>query len=124
MHHWWENNVNRLIVALGCAGLTLLYYLLAKGWHAILPVLNHAVPAEYIPFIVLLFSLYVISGGISLTGDLAAHPITNTGLLAFGAIIASFVGTTGASMLLIRPLLQTTPSANTSSTRWCSSSSW
>jgi Na+/H+ antiporter NhaD/arsenite permease-like protein len=105
-HHWWENNVNRLIVAMGCAGLTLLYYLLAEGWHAILPVLNHAVPAEYIPFIVLLFSLYVISGGISLTGDLVARPITNTGLLAFGAIIASFVGTTGASMLLIRPLLQ------------------
>jgi Na+/H+ antiporter NhaD/arsenite permease-like protein len=49
----------------------------------------------------------VISGGISLRGDLAAHPATNTAFFAFGAIIASFVGTTGASMLLIRPLLQT-----------------
>ena len=55
----------------------------------------------------LLFSLYVISGGICLRGDLAAHPSTNTALLAVGAAIASFVGTTGASMLLIRPLLQT-----------------
>jgi Na+/H+ antiporter NhaD/arsenite permease-like protein len=106
-HHWWESNLNRLIVALSCAGMALVYYVFAKGWGSILPVLNHAVPAEYVPFIVLLFSLYVISGGISLKGDLAAHPGTNTGFLAFGALIASFVGTTGASMLLIRPLLQT-----------------
>jgi Na+/H+ antiporter NhaD/arsenite permease-like protein len=106
-HHWWESNLNRLIVALGCGGLALVYYVFAVGWHVVVPVLNHAVPAEYVPFIVLLFSLYVISGGISLTGDLAAHPLTNTGFLAFGALIASFVGTTGASMLLIRPVLQT-----------------
>ncbi|UCD74293.1 MAG: sodium:proton antiporter [Phycisphaerales bacterium] len=106
-HHWWENNVNRLLIALICALGTLVYYLIVDGPEKLLPVLNHAVPAEYVPFIVLLFSLYVISGGICLKGDLAAHPITNTGFIAFGAIIASFVGTTGASMLLIRPLLQT-----------------
>jgi Na+/H+ antiporter NhaD/arsenite permease-like protein len=106
-HRWWESNRNRLMLSLFCAFLTLVYYAFAKGWDALLPVLNHAVPAEYIPFIVLLFSLYVISGGISLKGDLSAHPLTNTGFLAFGALIASFVGTTGASMLLIRPLLQT-----------------
>ncbi len=106
-HHWWESNLNRLAVALACGGLTLAYYFFAVGPESLLPVLNHAIPVEYIPFIVLLFSLYVISGGISLQGDLPAHPITNTGFLAFGAIIASFVGTTGASMLLIRPLLQT-----------------
>ena len=106
-HHWWENNLNRLGVALACGGAALVYYFFADGPQRILPVLNHAVPAEYVPFIVLLFSLYVISGGICLKGDLAAHPSTNTGFLAVGAIIASFVGTTGASMLLIRPLLQT-----------------
>jgi len=106
-HHWWESNLNRLGVALLCGGATLVYYYFAEGADSILPTLNHAVPAEYIPFIVLLFSLYVISGGICLKGDLAAHPMTNTAFLAFGAIIASFVGTTGASMLLIRPLLQT-----------------
>jgi Na+/H+ antiporter NhaD/arsenite permease-like protein len=105
--HWWENNLNRLIVSLIAATLTLVYYVAAKGWSAVLPVLNHAVPAEYVPFIVLLFSLYVISGGINLKGDLAAHPSTNTAFLAIGAAIASFIGTTGASMLLIRPLLQT-----------------
>jgi Na+/H+ antiporter NhaD/arsenite permease-like protein len=106
-HHWWENNLNRLGIALTCGGLTLVYYVWVQGWESVVPVLNHAVPGEYIPFIVLLFSLYVISGGISLKGDLSAHPATNTAFLAFGAAIASFIGTTGASMLLIRPLLQT-----------------
>lgn len=62
---------------------------------------------EYVPFIVLLFSLYTICGGIVLRGDIPAHPITNTAFLAVGGLLASFVGTTGASMLLIRPLLQT-----------------
>ncbi|MCP3905700.1 MAG: sodium:proton antiporter [Planctomycetes bacterium] len=106
-HHWWERNVNRFAIAILCGGLTVVYYLFARGADSILPMLNHAIPVEYVPFIVLLFSLYVISGGICLKGDLAAHPATNTGFLAFGAAIASFIGTTGASMLLIRPLLQT-----------------
>jgi Na+/H+ antiporter NhaD/arsenite permease-like protein len=106
-HHWWESNRNRLIVSLACAGLTLAYVAIAEGTDALLPLLDHAIPGEYVPFIVLLFSLYVISGGISLKGDLPAHPATNTAFLAFGAAIASFIGTTGASMLLIRPILQT-----------------
>jgi Na+/H+ antiporter NhaD/arsenite permease-like protein len=106
-HHWWESNINRLGVALFCAGCTLGYHLLAVGPDSIMPVLNHAIAVDYIPFIILLFSLYVISGGISLKGDLAAHPGTNTAFLAVGAAAASFIGTTGASMLLIRPLLQT-----------------
>jgi Na+/H+ antiporter NhaD/arsenite permease-like protein len=105
--HWWESNRNRLIVSLAGAGLTLAYVALAEGTHALLPLLDHAIPTEYVPFMTLLFSLYVLSGGISLRGDLPAHPATNTAFLAFGAIIASFIGTTGASMLLIRPLLQT-----------------
>ncbi len=105
--HWWENNRNRLMIAALFGGITLAYYGTAFGVHKVVSILEHAVLAEYIPFIVLLFSLYVISGGISLKGDLAAHPSTNTVFLAVGALIASFVGTTGASMLLIRPLLQT-----------------
>ena len=106
-HHWWESNQHRLGVALGFSALTLLYYWLAFGADKIPAVLEHAIVVEYIPFIVLLFCLYVISGGISLKGDLAARPLTNTTFLAVGALIASFIGTTGASMLLIRPLLQT-----------------
>ncbi len=105
--HWWESNQNRLMVAMGFAAIVLVYYLVGYGSAKVVSVLEHAVLAEYIPFIVLLFALYVISGGICLKGDLAAHPSTNTAFLAIGALIASFVGTTGASMLLIRPLLQT-----------------
>ncbi len=69
--------------------------------------LLHTVIAEYIPFIVLLFSLYTIAGGIRIAGDLPAHPSTNLGFLAIGALLASFIGTTGAAMLLVRPLLET-----------------
>jgi Na+/H+ antiporter NhaD/arsenite permease-like protein len=105
--HWWESNRNRLIIALAFGGVTLGYYGFAYDATKALAVLEHAVVAEYVPFIVLLFSLYVISGGICLRGDLAAHPVTNTAFLAVGALAASLIGTTGASMLLIRPLLQT-----------------
>ena len=105
--HWWENNKNRLMVALSFGAMTLAYYWITSGADKVVTVLEHAVLAEYIPFIVLLFALYVISGGICLKGDLAAHPATNTAFLGVGALIASFIGTTGASMLLIRPLLQT-----------------
>lgn len=105
--HWWESNQHRLVVSLGFAAATVFYYLLTAGGEKVLDILDHALMQEYIPFIVLLFSLYVISGGICLKGDLAAHPITNTAFLAVGATIASVIGTTGASMLLIRPLLQT-----------------
>jgi Na+/H+ antiporter NhaD/arsenite permease-like protein len=62
---------------------------------------------EYVSFIVMLGSLYAISGGIAITGDLRGRPATNTAFLAVGAVIANVVGTTGASMLLVRPLLRT-----------------
>jgi Na+/H+ antiporter NhaD/arsenite permease-like protein len=126
--HWWEHNLHKFYVAGGLAAVTLLYYLLFHelqiaghfpAHHTILPaaggfnvgtagtVLANAMLAEYVPFIVLLFSLYTISGGIRLAGDLRAHSVTNTAFLATGAVLASLVGTTGAAMLLIRPLLET-----------------
>lgn len=105
--HWWENNMNRFFVAMLCSTATILYLVLTLGTEAIGPMLNHAIMKDFIPFIILLFSLYVISGGIFLSGDLAASPKINTTFLAIGAGIASFIGTTGASMLLIRPLLKT-----------------
>ncbi|GMV96273.1 MAG: sodium:proton antiporter [Phycisphaerae bacterium] len=122
--HWWHHNRNKLIVALTLAAVTVVYYLLRgsgihfdhHGFEAGLPtvkaVLHHAVLADYVPFIVLLFSLYTISGGIQLRGDLRASPMVNTAFLGVGALLASFVGTTGASMLLIRPLLQTNRERN------------
>jgi Na+/H+ antiporter NhaD/arsenite permease-like protein len=116
--HWWEHNSSKLIVALALSVITVGYYWLRgygfphadhpldPGFPSVLGMLHHAVIADYLPFIVLLFSLFVISGGISVTGDVPAHPPTNTLILALGGILASFIGTTGAAMLLIRPLLQ------------------
>src|SRR5438874_6946640 len=66
----------------------------------------HAMLAEYLSFIVLLFALYVVAGGILLTGHLRGTPVTNTAILALGTLIASVVGTTGAAMILIRPLIR------------------
>jgi hypothetical protein len=66
----------------------------------------HAAVAEYIPFIVLLTALYTVAGGIHIRGNLHGSPMLNTGLLAIGAALASLMGTTGASMLMIRPLIR------------------
>ena len=126
--HWWENNLHKLYVAGGLGLATSAYYLLfhrhgvvghwpveylsmpassGPSWHLTGTVLSNAILDEYLPFIVLLFSLYAITGGIRIEGDLPAHPLTNTLFLAAGAVLANLIGTTGAAMLLIRPLLQT-----------------
>ncbi|MFO1314414.1 MAG: sodium:proton antiporter [Burkholderiales bacterium] len=66
----------------------------------------HTLLTEYLPFIVLLFALFTVSGGIHVRGNLHGSPALNTGLLALGTALASVMGTTGAAMLLIRPLLR------------------
>lgn len=66
----------------------------------------HALLAEYIPFVILLTALFTVAGGIYIRGNLHGSPALNTGILAIGAVLASFMGTTGASMLLIRPLIR------------------
>lgn len=66
----------------------------------------HILLADYVPFIILLWSLYTISGGIFLRGDLRATPVVNLLMLAIGTLMASFMGTTGAAMLIIRPFLR------------------
>ncbi len=68
--------------------------------------LMHSLVAEYIPFIVLLTALFTVAGGIHIRGNLHGAPGLNTAILAIGAVLASFMGTTGASMLLIRPLIR------------------
>ncbi len=105
--HWWESNLHRFYVAAALAAITLIYYLAARGVSDAVHVVQHAVLDEYIPFIVLLFSLYTISGGIRIECDLRAHPVVNAAFIGVGATLASFIGTTGAAMLLIRPLLET-----------------
>jgi Na+/H+ antiporter NhaD/arsenite permease-like protein len=99
--HWWESNRRKLYVS--CAlGLPVVALYVARRPAALL-----LVAEEYVAFILLLTGLYVVAGGLRLSGDLEATPITNTAFLAAGSLLASFLGTTGASMLLIRPLLQT-----------------
>ena len=68
--------------------------------------LVHALLAEYIPFVILLTALFTVAGGIYIRGNLHGSPALNTAILAIGAVLASFMGTTGASMLLIRPLIR------------------
>ena len=68
--------------------------------------LVHALLAEYIPFVILLTALFTVAGGIYIRGNLHGSPGLNTAILAIGAVLASFMGTTGASMLLIRPLIR------------------
>ncbi len=98
---FWDSNLRKLAVAALLACPVLVLYLREQP-----RALVH-VAADYVSFIVLLAGLFVISGGILLEGDLEATPRTNAIFLAAGALLASLVGTTGASMLLIRPLLQT-----------------
>ena len=68
--------------------------------------LIHTLLLEYIPFIILLWALFTVAGGIRLLGDLRSSPGTNTAMLAIGTILASWMGTTGAAMLMIRPLIR------------------
>jgi len=98
---FWESNRNKLAMAAAFA-LPVAAGLVGAG---LAPWLLHSA-AEYAAFITLLGSLFVICGGVHLRGSLAGTPLANTKLLAVGAVMASFVGTTGASMLLIPPLLR------------------
>jgi len=102
--HWWEHNRNKAVVAALFSAPLAIYMVVAFG-EAGLHELGHKLN-EYVSFIALLAALFVISGGIYVQGSLSGTPLVNTGLLTFGAVIASFVGTTGASVLLIRPLLR------------------
>ena len=102
-NHWWEKNRNKLIVAV-ILSVPIIIFLFSSG---LTHKLFETMIFDYIPFIILLGSLFTITGGIYLTGDIAAKPIINTAFLAIGAVLASFMGTTGAAMLLIRPLIQT-----------------
>jgi Na+/H+ antiporter NhaD/arsenite permease-like protein len=101
--HWWEKNKNQLLVSL-TLGLPVFIYMV---YNQLTIELIHQIVFDYVPFIILLGALFVITGGINLQGDLAAKPHVNTIFLAIGAILASCMGTTGAAMLLIRPVIKT-----------------
>lgn len=101
--HWWEHNRNKGIIAAGL-GVPVILYLALFGHHGHEAMIHSL--KEYISFLILLGSLFVISGGIYVRGALRGSPVINTMFLGLGAVIASFIGTTGASMLLLRPLLR------------------
>jgi Na+/H+ antiporter NhaD/arsenite permease-like protein len=102
-NHFWEKNKNKLIIAM-VLSIPVIIYLFANG---LTEKLIDTIVFDYIPFIILLGALFTITGGIFLSGDIQAKPWINTLYLAGGAVLASFVGTTGAAMLLIRPVIQT-----------------
>ncbi|HEX5068447.1 MAG TPA: sodium:proton antiporter [Myxococcota bacterium] len=102
--HFWERDRNRALVAAAFALPVLLYLPAAHGAEGVHVLLEKG--AEYVSFLALLTSLYVISGGIHIRGSLSGTPLLNTVLIGLGAVLASWIGTTGASVLLIRPLLR------------------
>ncbi|CAM4223116.1 sodium:proton antiporter [Comamonas aquatilis] len=102
--HFWHQHFGK--VTAGWALAFLLPFALVFGMGTAVENLVHALLAEYFPFVILLAALYTVAGGIYVRGNLRGSPGLNTGVLALGAVLASFMGTTGASMLLIRPLLR------------------
>ena len=102
--HFWQANRNKGLVSALLALPVALYLGLAHGAAGAHSLGEQA--EAYVSFIVLLASLFVITGGIHVRGSLAGTPLANTGLLGLGALLASWIGTTGASLLLIRPLLR------------------
>src|SRR5262249_51673230 len=101
---FWHRHYRKL--AFIWSVLTLAPLAAVHGTPAALAAFVHTVLAEYLSFILLLFALYVVAGGILVTGELRGTPLVNTVMIAFGTLIASVVGTTGAAMILIRPLLR------------------
>ncbi len=99
--HFWEKNRNKAVLS-GLFALPVFYYLITHQLHHELMLSAE----EYVSFIILLGSLFVVSGGILVEGDVEATPRNNSILFIFGAILSNFIGTTGASMVLIRPLLK------------------
>ena len=101
---WWERH--QLLVSLAWALLFLVPFALAYGAEATAEQLAEVIIGDYIPFIVLLMGLYVVAGGIHIGGTIAGTTRNNVIILLIGSFLASWVGTTGAAMLLIRPLLR------------------
>lgn len=102
--HVWEHHYGKFAAFWSACVIIPLFAFAGAGGAS--EALLHTLLLEYIPFILLLFALYTIAGGVFLEGNLRGTPAANTLLLLVGSILASFVGTTGASMIMIRPLLR------------------
>ncbi len=104
MPHFWHHHFGKVSAA--WAALFILPFAAVFGPGLATSAAVHALVAEYVPFIILLTALYTVAGGIFVRGNLHGSAALNTGILAIGALLASVMGTTGASMLLIRPLIR------------------
>jgi len=102
--HFWEHNFGK-ISGIWIA-VVLLPFLVLFGWQLTLFEVLHLALLEYLPFIILLLALFTVAGGIHFAGSVRGSPLSNTAFLAGGTAIASWTGTTGASMLLIRPVMR------------------
>lgn len=100
---WWNQNKNKLFVSI-VLSIPVIIYMLTNG---LSQKLIDAIINDYLPFIILLGSLFIITGGIHISGDIKATPLNNTLFLGIGYMLASIMGTTGAAMLLIRPVIAT-----------------
>ena len=101
--HWWEHNLGKVSAAWALVfAIPFVVIYGEAGFHEIL----HIYLADYFPFIILLWGLYTAGGGIVIRGSLKGTPAVNTAILVIGTVLASWMGTTGASMVLIRPILR------------------
>jgi Na+/H+ antiporter NhaD/arsenite permease-like protein len=100
----WHDHYGK--IAAGWAVLTLACLAMFYGVPTTLAAFVHSMFREYLSFILLLFALYTVAGGLLVTGTINASPWTNTGMLALGVSLASIIGTTGAAMILIRPVIR------------------
>ena len=101
---FWSRHFGKVAAAWSLAYL--IPFVAAHGFELGLYQLVHTALTEYVPFIILLLTLFTITGGVHLSGTLVGGPAVNTGLLLLGTLLASWMGTTGAAMLLIRPLIR------------------
>ena len=100
---WWEKNRGWAVLAWSI--LFIVPFAVKYGAEATAETVLEWLVNDYLTFIVLLFGLFCVSGNINLEGDLVGSPRMNTGLLAVGTLLSSCIGTTGASMLLVRPMI-------------------
>ena len=101
---WWEEHQAPVVLAWSLAFIV--PFVMGFGAHHTAEVVLECIINDYLTFIVLLFGLFCVAGNITLEGDLAGSPRINVGLLLFGTLLSSWVGTTGASMLMVRPIIK------------------
>ena len=102
--HFWHRHFGK--IALFWSALFLIPFTVAEGVGTAVEEVLHVYVLEFIPFIILLWALYTVAGGVRVKGRLRGRPLVNTGILLLGTLLASWMGTTGAAMLLIRPLIR------------------